>query len=58
MKNKTDLLALTLVGPTRNNPVLDPLAVLQLDNQLYICTDTLIIFISILKDIKTMLCPI
>ena len=28
--------ALTLVGPTRDNPVLDPLAVLHLDNQLFI----------------------
>ena len=31
----TDLRTLTLVGPTRDNPVLDPLAVLHLDNQLY-----------------------
>ena len=28
--------ALTLVGPTRDNMVLDPLAVLHLDNQLFI----------------------
>ena len=31
---KRDLLALTLVGPTATGPVLDPLAVLLLDNQL------------------------
>ena len=30
--NRKDLQALTLVGPTRNNPVLDPLAELSLDN--------------------------
>ena len=34
--NKTDLRALTLAGPTRKNPVQDPLAVLHLDNQLHI----------------------
>ena len=34
--NRKDLRALTLVGPTRNNQVLEPLAVLHLDNQLYI----------------------
>ena len=33
--NRTDLRALTLVGPTGKNPVLDPLAVLCLDNRLY-----------------------
>ena len=33
---RKDLQALTLVGPTQNNPVLDPLAVLHLDNWLYI----------------------
>ena len=32
--NRKDLQALTLVGPTRENPVLDPLAVLHLDNWL------------------------
>ena len=32
--NIIDLWDLTLVGPTRNNPVLDPLATLNLDNQL------------------------
>ena len=30
--NKTDLGALTLLGPTREDPVLDPLAVLHLNN--------------------------
>ena len=30
-----DFQALTLVGPTREDPVLDPLAVLHLDNRLY-----------------------
>ena len=30
-----DLTALTLVGPTTNNQVKDPLAVLHLDNRLY-----------------------
>ena len=33
-KNKQDLRALSLVGPTRKNPVLDPLAVQHLENQL------------------------
>ena len=33
--NRTDFIALTLVGPTRNNLVLKPLAVLHLDNQLF-----------------------
>ena len=32
--NRKDLRALTLVGPTRDNLVIDPLAVLHLDNQL------------------------
>ena len=36
MLNKKEFQALTLVGPTWNNPVLDPLAVLHFDNQLYI----------------------
>ena len=31
---RKDLQALTLSGPPRENPVLDPLAVLHLDNQL------------------------
>ena len=34
--NRKDLQALTLVGPTRDNPELDPLAILHLYNQLYI----------------------
>ena len=33
--SKTDLQALTLVGTTRQDPVLDPLAVLHLDTRLY-----------------------
>ena len=33
--NRKDLRALTLVGPTRDNPLLDPLAALHLDNRLY-----------------------
>ena len=33
--DRKDLQALTLVRPTRNNLVLDPLAVLNLDNRLY-----------------------
>ena len=32
--NRKDLQALTLVGPSRDNQVLDPLAVLHLDNRL------------------------
>ena len=32
--NRKDLRALTLVGPTWDNPLLDPLAVLHLDNRL------------------------
>ena len=34
--NRIDLQALTLAGPTGAILVLDPLAVLRLDNQLYI----------------------
>ena len=34
--NRIDLRALTLVGPLGTSPVLDPLAVLHLDNQLFI----------------------
>ena len=30
--NRKDLQALTIVGPTSDNPVLDPLAALHLDN--------------------------
>ena len=41
-----DLPALTLVGPTRNNPVLDPLAVLHLNNHLYISINFKQIFFS------------
>ena len=33
--NRSDLRALTLVGPTRNIQALDPLAVQHLNNQLY-----------------------
>ena len=33
--NRKDYQALTLVGPTRGNPELDPLAVQHLDNQLF-----------------------
>ena len=33
--NIKELRALTLVGPTQNNPVSDPLAVLHFDNQLF-----------------------
>ena len=33
--NRIDLQTLTLVGPTGNVPVLDPLAALQIDNQLF-----------------------
>ena len=37
--NRKELRALTLVGPTRDNPVLEPLAVLHINNRLYItCT--------------------
>ena len=39
--NRKDLRALTLVGPTRNNRILDPLAVLHLDNRLYIMNSNL-----------------
>ena len=34
--NRIDLRALTLVGPTVTRPVQDPLAILSLDNRLYI----------------------
>ena len=33
--NRKDLIALTLVGHSRDNPVYDPLDVVHLDNQLY-----------------------
>ena len=33
--NRKDLQALTLLGPTRDNPEPDPLAVLHLNNQLW-----------------------
>ena len=39
--NRKDLEALTLSGPTRDNPVLDPLAVLHLDNRLYLILNML-----------------
>ena len=39
--NRKDLHALTLVGPPRDSPEIDPLAVLQLDNWLGICEVTL-----------------
>ena len=32
--NRKDFTALTLVEPTRDNPVLDPLAVLHLNNRI------------------------
>ena len=32
--NKKDLRALTLAGPTRENPILNPLALHYLDNEL------------------------
>ena len=35
-KNRINLQALTSAGPTGTNPVLEPLAVLHLDNQLYL----------------------
>ena len=35
--NKIDLRALTLAGTTGTSPVLDPLAVLRLDNRLFRC---------------------
>ena len=35
--NKIDLRALTLMGPLRHKPVLDPLVVHFLKNQLYMC---------------------
>ena len=34
--NKTNLRDLTLVGPTRQDPVLDPQAVLHLNKQLFL----------------------
>ena len=39
--NRKDLQASTLVGLTRENPVLDPLAVVHLDNQLYILNSSI-----------------
>ena len=38
--NRNDLQAATLVGQNWENPVLDPLAVQQLNNQLYIIHGT------------------
>ena len=34
--NRKDLRALTLLGPTQDNPIPSPLTVLHLDNRLYI----------------------
>ena len=39
--NRKDLLALTLAGTTNKNLVLDPLAVLHLDNRLYMYDNSL-----------------
>ena len=39
--NRIDLQALTLVGPSGTSPVLDSLAVLCLDNPLFICLQIL-----------------
>ena len=36
--NRRDLRVLTFAGPTRDNPVPDPLAVLHLDNQQFMYT--------------------
>ena len=38
--NRIDLQALTLVGLTATRPVLDPLAIIHLDNRLYIINVT------------------
>ena len=46
--NRKDLQALTLMGPTRNNLVLDPLAVPHLDNRLYMCIVVLTVVSGIL----------
>ena len=35
--NRKDLRTLTLVGPPRDNPKSDPLAVIHLDNRLLTC---------------------
>ena len=43
-ENRKDLQALTLAGPTRNNPALDPLAVLHLDNGLFTKPSSFIVF--------------
>ena len=39
--NRKDLRALTLMGPPRDNPEINPLPVLPLDSQLYMCNDGL-----------------
>ena len=49
--NRIDLQALTLEGPTRNNLVLDPLAELHLDNQLFKPYNLLFIFNIIVNTI-------
>ena len=43
-ENRKDVKALTLVRPRRNNPALDPLAVLHLDNGLYTKPSSSIVF--------------
>ena len=42
--NRIDLLALTLVGPTGTSPVLDPLAVLRLNNKRYLLKQNILEF--------------
>ena len=47
--NRKDLQALTLVRPTQKNLVLDPLAVLHLDNRLYNLDVLLLFFVWLRK---------
>ena len=51
--NSKDLQAVTLVGPTMENPVYDPLAVQHLDNRLCIKLTYLSVYIIIIKRYET-----
>ena len=56
--NRKDLQALNLVGPTKDNPVQDPLAVLHLNNRLYIFVTWASFLVSCLNSIEGVLwCP-
>ena len=51
--NRIDLLALTLAGPTQHKPVLDPLAVQCLENQLFILPKMTRMFLQLFELISS-----